>query len=220
MRIIVLAAMAEEAEEFLPDPDQSCSGNWPPLRSATLYGHELVIAVTGVGTANAGGAAALLCERHRADLMLMIGTAGKIAPVAGDCFWLAHAVQHDYGRRSAGGFVHYNPGAIPFGPSVVTPCASITDPGTGLPHATIASGDSFVEDPAFAAHLAATLSAQLVDMETAAVAHVAARLGAPWAAIKATTDEADDVSASDFWTNLRHAARRAGEAAERFISML
>jgi adenosylhomocysteine nucleosidase len=54
----------------------------------------------------------------------------------------------------------------------------------------------------------------LVDMETAAVAQAAERLGLPWMAIKATTDDANGESAGDFSANLARAARRAAEAAE------
>lgn len=211
--------MAEEAEGFLPGAGATDIG-WPAVRSVAHAGHDISIATTGVGMVNVSAATALLFARRPADVLLMIGTAGKVGPVAGDCFWLANAVQHDYGRRSTTGFVHYDPGAMPFGPSVVTPFRSMSDPGTGLPHATIVSGDSFIEDQAFAAHLAATLGATLVDMETAALAHVADRIGVPWAGIKAITDEADAASGGDFMTNLRHAARKAGEAAERFIALL
>lgn len=219
MHILLLAAMAEEADGFLPGVGEAGTG-WPAVRSVVLGGHDISVATTGVGKANISAAAALLFARRHADLMLMIGTAGKIAQSDGDCFWLARAVQHDYGRRTAAGFVHYDPGTLPFGPSVIMPFESIGDPGTDLPHATIVSGDSFVEEPSFAAHLAATLSATLVDMETAALAQVAHRLGVPWAGIKATTDEADETSHGDFMANLRRAARRAGEAAERFIALL
>jgi adenosylhomocysteine nucleosidase len=45
-------------------------------------------------------------------------------------------------------------------------------------------------------------------------------LGLPWAAIKATTDEANGESAGDFQENLRDAAQRAAEAAERAIAQL
>lgn len=219
MHILLLAAMAEEAEGFMPEIGVADSG-WPSVRRLSLGGHDISVATTGVGKANVSAAAALLYAKRPADLMLMIGTAGKIARAEGDCFWLSRAVQHDYGRRTAAGFVHYDPGALPFGPSVVVPFEAMRDPGTHLPHATIVSGDSFVEDQGFAAHLAATLDATLVDMETAALAQVATRLGVQWAGIKATTDEADETSHGDFMINLRHAARRAGEAAERFINLL
>ena len=49
------------------------------------------------------------------------------------------------------------------------------------------------------------------------MAQVAERLGLPWAAIKATTDEANGESAGDFSANLARAARRAADAAEAVI---
>jgi len=42
----------------------------------------------------------------------------------------------------------------------------------------------------------------------------------PWAAIKATTDNADGESVGDFQGNLKRAARTAADAAERMISAL
>jgi len=60
----------------------------------------------------------------------------------------------------------------------------------------------------------------MVDMETGAVAQAAELLGAPWAAIKAATDGANEDSASSFQENLARAARAAAEAAEAFIRAL
>jgi adenosylhomocysteine nucleosidase len=57
-------------------------------------------------------------------------------------------------------------------------------------------------------------------METAAVAQAAARMDVPWAAIKATSDDANGDSAGDFQTNLNRAARIAAEAVERMIADL
>ena len=65
----------------------------------------------------------------------------------------------------------------------------------------------------------AQLGATLVDMETAAVAQAAERLGLPWMAIKATTDDANGESAGDFSANLTRAAKRAAEAAEAVLSV-
>src|SRR3546814_18788789 len=93
----------------------------------------------------------------------------------------------------------------------------MADPGLGLPHARIASGDSFVACPDAAADLAA-LGATLVDMEVGAVAQVAARLGKPWAAIKAVTDEANNHSAGDFHPHLVRAARAAAGDIARLLA--
>src|SRR3546814_1927378 len=87
----------------------------------------------------------------------------------------------------------------------------MAEPGTGLPNARIASGDSFIACPAVAAGLARGLGATLVDMEVAAVAQAAMRLGKPWAAIKAVTDTADVGSSRGFNANLVRAARSAAD---------
>jgi adenosylhomocysteine nucleosidase len=71
-----------------------------------------------------------------------------------------------------------------------------------------------------ASRLRQALDVQLVDMETAAVAQAASLLGVPWVAIKATTDDADDASASSFVANLAAAARASAAAAERLINIL
>ena len=60
----------------------------------------------------------------------------------------------------------------------------------------------------------------LVDMEVAAIAQVAATLGLPWAAIKAPTDEANGASAGDFHTNLLAAAARAAAGVEALVARL
>jgi len=92
------------------------------------------------------------------------------------------------------------------------------DPGLNLPHARIASGDSFVACPDAAAGLVRDLGATLVDMEVGAVAQASMRLRKPWAAIKAVTDDANGDSAGDFHTNLVRAARIAGTAIERLVA--
>ena len=94
---------------------------------------------------------------------------------------------------------------------------AMSDPGLGLPHASIASGDIFLECPETAEALAKRLGTHLVDMEVAAVAQAAEVLGLPWAAIKAVTDGADGDSAGDFSANLKRAARKAAQAMEQLL---
>ena len=78
----------------------------------------------------------------------------------------------------------------------------------------------FVKCPDRSGYLRDKLKADLVDMETAAVAQVASRLDTPWAGIKATTDNADGNSGGDFHANLIDAANRAAAATSEFISIL
>lgn len=220
MRIIILAALPEEADAFLPGAGKALDLGWPATRAIRRGDHRIRLATTGIGKVNMACAAARLHALDGADLLLTLGTAGRLRAIAGDCFYLARAVQHDYGARRPDAFVHYPPGAWPMGPAHVAPYAALPDPGTGLPAACIASGDAFIEDAAYAAHMVAALDADLVDMETAAVAQYAAAAGLPWAGIKAVTDDADHASAGDFHANLRAAARRAAGAMDRLLTLL
>jgi adenosylhomocysteine nucleosidase len=215
-RIAVVVAMPEEAAAFFPDQGSITDG----IRHLTHAEAEIRIAVSGIGKVNAAIAATRALALHPCDLILVIGTAGKIGNRPEPCFWLSAAVQHDYGARRAAGFVRYSAGTIPVGLARLEPFVAMADPGTGLPHAVIASGDSFVECPDASADLAAGLGADLVDMETAAIAQVAARFGVPWAGIRAVSDNADGASAGIFRDNLARVARAAGLAAEEFVGLV
>ena len=220
MTILILAALPEEADAFLPGHGVDIADHWPPSRRIDCSRQALIIATTGIGKVNIAAAAGALHARYGGSLMLVIGTAGKLSEAQGDCFWVEKAVQHDYGAARDNGFIHYEPGAWPMGPALFSPYEAIKNPGLPLPHATIVSGDAFIEDADKARHLIDALSGDLVDMETAAVAQFATHLGLPWAAIKAPTDDANHASARDFQTNLAAAARRAAQAAEQFVNML
>lgn len=220
MRIILLAALPEEADAFMPGAGTLTQDAWLSVRHIRTDRHEIHLATTRIGKVNIATAAARLHALHGADLLMTLGTAGKLSAIAGDCFYLARAIQHDYGARRADSFVHYAPGAWPMGPAHVEPFMAMDDAGSGLPAACITSGDAFIEDGAYGRHLIAALGADLVDMETAAVAQYAAQVGLPWAGIKATTDDANHESAGDFHANLRAASRRAAQATEHFIALI
>ncbi|MET0238774.1 MAG: 5'-methylthioadenosine/S-adenosylhomocysteine nucleosidase [Sphingobium sp.] len=219
MRIILLAALPEEADAFRPGEGTPLDG-WPAARRVETSAQEVIVAVTGIGKVNLTSVAATLHARHGADLLAITGTAGKISVIAGDCFFLARAIQHDYGAERAGQFVHFTPGLVPVGPSDISAYASRPDPGSTLPHALIASGDAFIECPDHARFLAEGLKADVVDMETGALAQFAQIAGVPWLGIKATTDDANQDSASDFRTNLLAASTRAAQAMDRLLALL
>ncbi|CAN5126333.1 5'-methylthioadenosine/adenosylhomocysteine nucleosidase [soil metagenome] len=219
MRILLLAALSEEADAFLPGTG-SVIEHWPPARRIEALGHEIIVAVTGIGKVNLTSVAATLHARHGADLLAITGTAGKIGPAVGDCFFLAGALQHDYGAERPGEFVNFTPGLVPVGPSVIDTYAGLADPGTGLPAALIASGDAFIECPDQARILVEGLRADIVDMETGALAQFATLAGVPWTGVKATTDDANGDSASDFRTNLLAASARAAKGMEKLLGQL
>lgn len=221
MRIGVIAGVQEEADALAPGRhDRLEQHGHLSVRFVTLGAHEVAITCCGVGKVNAAIAATMLATAHRVELLMIVGTAGKLSGIAGDCFLIHEAVQGDYGAQRAEGFTHYTAGSWPIGPARVEAFLAHPLPDIGLPRARIVTGDAFVECPDHSLRLREGLSGDLVDMETGALAQAAARLGLPWAAIKATTDDADGTSAGDFQVNLLSAARRAAEAAERSFALL
>ena len=213
--LFILAALPEEADALFPGTGTPELTPIPPRRLPT-QNHNLTIATCGLGKVNAALAVGLLGAN--ADLILMTGTCGALGAAPG-AYWIAEALQHDYGAAHPGTFRRYRAGDWPMGEAAEAHFTAMPDPGLGLPHARIASGDSFVACPDAAADLQA-LGATLVDMEVGAVAQAATQLGKPWAAIKAVTDDANDASGGDFQTNLRRAARTAAVEIERLVAML
>ncbi|HEV7311540.1 5'-methylthioadenosine/S-adenosylhomocysteine nucleosidase [Sphingopyxis sp.] len=213
--ILILAALPEEADALFTRAGEPVAGPFA-ARRFDGSGHRLTIATCGLGKVNAALCAGVLGAD--ADLLLMTGTCGSLGAAPG-AYWIAEALQHDYGANQPGLFRRYRAGEWPIGEAGEAHFRAMADPGLGLPRARIASGDSFVACPDAAADLAA-LGATLVDMEVGAVAQVAARLGKPWGAIKAVTDEANGDSAGDFHANLVRAARTAGQEIERLVAMV
>jgi len=213
--LLVLAALPEEADALFPGTGTRATDPIP-LRCLLTHNHNLTIATCGLGKVNAALAVGLLGAN--ADLIVMTGTCGALGAAPG-AYWIAEALQHDYGATHPGTFRRYRAGDWPMGEPGEAHFIAMPDPGVGLPHARIASGDSFIACPAAATDLA-SLGATLVDMEVGAVAQAAARLGKPWAAIKAVTDEANDASGGDFQANLIRAAGGAGAAIERLVALL
>lgn len=217
-RIAIITGVAEEADAFCAD----AQSDWTRLgsftvRHVTIGTTRIAITCSGIGKVNAATAATSIAAAHKAQLLLVIGTAGQISATENSCFLITEAVQNDFGAQRPDGFVHYRGGSWPMGPADMTPFRALDVPDCTLPRARIATGDAFVECPVHAATMADTLQANLVDMETAAVAQAAERLGLPWLAVKATTDAANGESAADFAGNLARAAQQAAKAAEDII---
>ena len=190
------------------------------VRQVQSGGRNIAITCSGIGKVNAAMAAMMLVEHFQADLLLAVGTAGKLSAIEGHCFQIIDAVQGDYGAMRSHSFAHYSAGSWPIGEAHVEPFTARPMPELGLPKVRIITSDCFVESADHSARLQDALQGDLVDMETAAVAQAALRMDVPWAAIKATSDNADGESAGDFQANLKRAARLAAEAAERMIATM
>ena len=224
--IAIITGVQDEADAF--QRDSSVTRIDSPLgaiRQLEHAGKRVSVLCSGIGKVHAGAAALYMHSQFRPDLLLVIGTAGHVSSSEGDCFYLSESLQADYGTLEKfgehDGFTHYNAGAWPIGPPDWKPFMSHPMPqALALPRARIATADCFVKCPDRSGYLRDVLKADLVDMETAAVAQIAALLDIPWAGIKAVTDGANSDSSGDFHANLERAANRAASEAARLIELL
>lgn len=219
-RIGIISGVSFELDAFQPGMGDTIELAGLGVRSLKHAGKTVLLACEGIGKVAAATSASVLAVAGKVDLLIVVGTAGKIGTREGRLFKITTAFEADYGAQQQDGFVHYSAGSLPIGPSKLHYFQAMPTPLLHLPPARIATSDCFVESARHAAYLHETFSADLVDMETAAVAHVASRRRLPWCAIKATTDDANSDSAVDFHANLAAAARSAAAAAEEFIATL
>jgi nucleoside phosphorylase len=220
-RIGIVSGVRQELQAFLPDePREQIAEGSLAIEHLQWQGKDLFATCAGVGKVAAAVAATVLCTRFAVELILIIGTAGKVGPIEGELFCIGEAIQSDFGAKRTGGMVHYSAGTLPIGSPAIEPFQSWAGARLDLPNTRIATSDLFIQCGVHADYVHEALGAPLVDMETAAVAQAASLLGVPWMAIKATTDDAGDSSDASFTRNLAAAARASACAAERLMALL
>ena len=220
-RIGVISGVEDELAAFLPEsPRRDVRAGSRAVQHVSFGGREIYLACFGIGKVAAATAATALHTAFGVDLLMVIGTAGKVGRIDGEVFNIIKAVQGDYGAQRTPGLTHYTAGTLPIGVAEVQAFEALPVPGLDLPNARIATSDLFIECEVHASSLNTKLAVHLIDMETAAVAQVASILGLPWLAIKATTDSADGDSATSFAENLHAAACASAKAAEQALLLL
>lgn len=138
--------------------------------------------VTGPGKLKAAYTLTRRLDAGGVDEVIVVGTAGSVDASVTGVHDIAAAIQHD---------VTDIEGVV--GQHVSLPARVETGRGT----ATIATGDSFVDDADAVASIRA-LGATLVDMETYVYIWVAQQFGVPITVLKAVSDSAQDDAITDW----------------------
>ncbi|MCM8558010.1 5'-methylthioadenosine/S-adenosylhomocysteine nucleosidase [Sphingomicrobium sediminis] len=214
-KIGIVTGLLEEADAFRP-------GVGRIRREMPFYFREdedFMLACAGIGKVNGSMAASTLVSRG-CDLLVSMGSAGRIGKGEDQAYWLGGAYQHDYGACRREEFVAFRAGSLPFGEPDRQPFLPIDNPGLDLPTATIITGDCFIEDEGRAGAMSLDFDAELVDMETGAVAQVAAMHNIGWAGVRAVSDGANEDGANEFKTQLLNAARMAASQVDKMVQLL
>lgn len=212
--IAILAALQSELEPLrryvrLEAPVRTPAATFAPGR---WHEREIVTVRTGVGKVHAAMATQSVLDRYSPARIVVIGSAGALTDELplGTILVPREVAPHDVGTFFPGGF---RPGSrlvgTPPGPRVFVrtfPCAAglveaalTCGRNHGLPvrDGKLLSGDQAIFSTARRDWLRRTFNALAVDMESAAVAQIAAAHGVPLLVLRAISDHAGDQTGFD-----------------------
>lgn len=178
--------------------------------SGTIYGQKVVVACCGIGKVNAAACATYLLFAKGCDAIINAGIAGGVAHGLHtlDVVISRELCFHDQDAV----MLKYFPARQFFeaDPTLRKCCAEVcAQPGllTGKwREGRIATGDKFVADSATRDAIIAAVSPDCVEMEGAAIAHVAFAAGKPCLVIRTMSDCADDDATTTYDNFLERAA--------------
>lgn len=181
MKIAIITAMPEESKAVLKKVT-SCKKSSCGSRKryqGQFNGHEISLVEAGMGMLNAGWAATALAS-EKPDLLISTGFGGAVIPGlnVGDLVMAGQILQY-----SASGFEE-----IPVGFYGLNSYAA----QLGIPLGSFISNDVILQKTQLAAQLPEAVKIPVVEMETAAIARVAAANGIPFLAIRAISDPWDE----------------------------
>ena len=208
-----LCDMAENVKKEKIGGIEFCTG--------TLCGHEVVIAVCGVGKVFAAMCAQAMILHHSPDMVINTGVAGGLSPSLHllDVAISTAVVQHDMDTSPLGDPVGLIsginrvelPASASLGQRIAKAAASL---GKYYEFGVIASGDQFIADPTRKDTIADTFGAIACEMEGAAIGQVCYVNGVDFVILRAISDHASDEAGSLEYPEL---CQKAAEASQKLI---
>lgn len=199
MHIIgILGAMPDEIAQLYDKlqnrKETKLGGN--TFYEGDLAGRHAVLCCAGMGKVNAAAAAQLLITSFGAEALLFSGIAGNMTAKigTGDVVIGKTVVYHDAETRMiAEAYPHMESFAAD---DRLVAAAEKACAETGVKYIVgkIATGDQFVGDSATKQAIAAKCAPDCVEMEGAAVAHVACKNDVPFVILRAMSDDADEAA--------------------------
>ncbi len=202
--VAILVALDEEARALIRQLARSTVSS-PQLAvwEGVIEGTRVVLVITGVGKVAAAAAAQFTCDVFDPGCLLVVGLAGATGSDGqrGQLIVASGALQHDVDARP---FTDAR-GVIPsLGKTVFAAdptlaeelrdaAESVVDNPRIVLSGIVLTGDQIVTSRVVRDGLLANFpNGACLDMETAAIAQVAHQNGIPWAALRITSDAADE----------------------------
>lgn len=160
----------------------------------TLRDKRAVLCCAGMGKVNAAAAAQLLCTHFAVDAIVFSGIAGNMTGQisVGDVVISKSALYHDAENRMIAEAYPHKQEFIADDALVAAAVSSCKALGVKYAVGRIATGDMFIGDSETKQRIAKSHAPLCVEMEGAAVAHIAGKNDVPFVIIRAMSDDADE----------------------------
>jgi adenosylhomocysteine nucleosidase len=202
--VAILVALEVEAQALVRQLAPSTI--WSPRLSVwegVVEGAHVVLVITGVGKVSAAAAAQFTCDVFHPASLLVVGLAGATDSDlrVGQLIVASGALQHDLDARpftdARGVIPSLGKTVLASDPTLSARLRNATENVVSKPgvvrSGVVLTGDQIVTSRVIRDALLANFpSGACLDMETAAIAQVAHQNGVPWAALRITSDTADE----------------------------
>ncbi len=214
----IIGALSIEIENIKASMTEKelCSISGIDFIKGKLFGHDTVLAMSGIGKVSAAVCAQIMISVFDAERIINTGVAGGLATelcqgdiVVADCF-----VEHDMDTSPTGDPYGYLTGLD----TVQLPCSSeLSDMLYELSakcgdyhtiRGIIATGDQFVASTERSDFIRNTFGASACEMEGGAIAHVCFMAKIPFAAVRCISDNADGEAGLSYLDFVGFAAER------------
>lgn len=195
MKVALICAFEDEIGLLRKRMDMALTKDHAGVKitNGTLLSHEVILCLGGIGKSNAAATAQLVASEYAPDLIINIGLAGNCTNLPlGGAVIADRLVYHDFKMEWA---AESPPGLLEFTPDpVLTGYAEEACKELMVPYAfgTVATGDQFIEDTALRTDIIRRTGCACVEMEGAAVAHIAHKNDIRYVTIKILSDNADE----------------------------
>lgn len=226
MKIAILAAMKEELAPFRDfyHPTPTFTRGKCEIESATFNEHTILLVETGIGKVNAAFTTTLLCEKFEPDLIINTGSAGGFSTDlnVGDVIFANQLIYSDVDATA----FDYADGQVPQMPafySLDNSLSTSTDLNTDyqVHEGLILTSDSFMSHPDLVNSIKIRFPLALAsDMESTAIAQVAAFFHIPLLNIRGISDIAGVNAAETFDAELNKAATNAFDEVQKICQSL
>lgn len=216
--IAIICAMDEEAKGLISDIG-NCTvhvvGNFK-FYEGTLCGQNVVVSGCGAGKVCAATVTAVAIEKFAPELVINSGVAGGTPPLnQGDMVIPEKSVEHDYYAPDEQTVYYMTDKKV--SAALKKACVKL---GYPVKTCTIATGDSFIDQPEKVAELKQKFNAEAFDMESAAIAKTCRMFGVKCALVRSISDNGVDDNMKSFYEFLSEAAKRSQLVVEQTLKNL